>query len=386
MARIAYAQEFSDASGTPYEAAFTYLSNKGVVEGYSNGHGLPNNLLNRAEALKVVAGLRVADRVDWYKKNAVPLPLFRDVATGTWYTPYVEAGFEANILTGYPDQTFRPANYLTVEEAIAMALRAYGETGNSQGAQLSPYIQNRDNEWFTPYINAAVTKNLIMNLGRLELGQYITRGRFFDLLYRLDKVYTEGSVSYGGPEPAQYITAQPRSQIFAVQPSGSINVPQSTSVPAVLPQYASEQYFAVSMPTLSITDLTITHPFDPFTPDGVLQPLQQGVGHLFGYPGGGGKIMIYGHSSSYPWDVSNYSKIFRQANKLSAGDRIYVTYDGKLYTYEVTHKHAVDASDTSQFQDNGSGEELILYTCWPPDSISQRYLVHALPVNVVALR
>ena len=96
--------------------------------------------------------------------------------------------------------------------------------------------------------------------------------------------------------------------------------------------------------------------------------------------------MIYGHSSGYPWDLSQFTKIFRQINKLQQGDRVYVTYAGTIYTYEVTYHETVDAGDTAPFNDNGSGEELILYTCWPPDSISQRYLVHALPVGAVAAR
>ncbi len=150
--------------------------------------------------------------------------------------------------------------------------------------------------------------------------------------------------------------------------------------------YASEKYFAITMPTLGISDLSVTHPQDAFSNDGILSPLQYGVGHLFSYPGNGGKIMVYGHSSGYPWDISQYTKVFRQINKLQVGDRVYVTYSGKLYVYEVTFFQAVASDDTSPFNDDGSGEELILYTCWPPDSISQRYLVHALPVETIALQ
>jgi len=143
--------------------------------------------------------------------------------------------------------------------------------------------------------------------------------------------------------------------------------------------------FAISMPTLGIKDLTVTHPSDPFTTQGLLAPLKYGVGHLFGYPGKGGTILVYGHSSSYPWDVSQYTKIFRGINKLNVGDTISVTYGGNVYNYRITLKQTVPASDMSAYQ-GGNGEELILYTCWPPDSISQRYLVHATPIDVVALQ
>jgi len=139
------------------------------------------------------------------------------------------------------------------------------------------------------------------------------------------------------------------------------------------------------MPTLGINSLNVLHPSDPFTSAGLLAPLKYGVGHLFSYPGTNGKILIYGHSSSYPWDVSSFTKIFRQINKLAVGDKVYVDYDGKKITYEVSFKETVPAKDLSAYK-NGGSEELILYTCWPPDSISQRYLVHARPVQAVAAR
>ena len=58
---------------------------------------------------------------------------------------------------------------------------------------------------------------------------------------------------------------------------------------------------------------------------------------------------------------------------------IYVTYDAGVYEYQVTEKETIPAYDIHSLQD-GADEELILYTCWPPDSVSQRYLVRARPV------
>jgi LPXTG-site transpeptidase (sortase) family protein len=201
------------------------------------------------------------------------------------------------------------------------------------------------------------------------------------MAYRLSVVRETNVASFSGAEPVIAAAIPPVAVTYATVPVS----PRSTSTSAL--PYASEKYFAISIPSIGIQDLTITHPQDPFSKNGILEPLKYGVGHLFGYPGAGGKIMVYGHSSGYPWDLSQYTKIFRQINRLNVGDRVYITYSGSLYTYEVTQKQAVDAADTSPFNDNGNGEELILYTCWPPDSISQRYLVHTLPVGAaVAVR
>ncbi len=372
-----------DVQSTPYATAFDYLSRAQIISGYPDGTGRPYAGINRAEVLKVVLSMRSEDKaiVDRARKNLPPLPLFSDIDQRSWYAPYVEAGFERKIVTGYPDGSFQPARAVSVEEAIALLLRAYSEQGVVGAASLSPYIENRDNQWFTAYINAAISRNLIMHSGKLRLGSPITRGEFFDIAYRLHDSTTKKQTAFIGSEPN---TAPLRTLTQRPQPTSTdINMPQPN---AVNTPFASQKYFAISMPSIGITDLSVIHPTDPFTSQGVMEPLQNGVGHLFSTPGGGGKILIYGHSSGYPWDKSQYTKIFRKINELKTGDKVYVTYDGKLNVYEVTYEESVPAGDTSRYNDDGKGEELILYTCWPPDSIAQRYLVHAVPVQKIALR
>jgi LPXTG-site transpeptidase (sortase) family protein len=400
----AQAASFADVTGTGYETAFEYLSGKGIVE-----QGRPYAPLNRAEALKVVIGLQneTKQRAEWYKTNMPKVGLFPDVPLNAWFAPYVETGHEKKIVKGYPNGSFHPERLLSVEEAVTLLMRSVGEDAATGGAQQSAAIENRDGQWYTAPVNAAIAKNLIPARERLKLGYAITRGQFFSMVHRLHVVRTTGIARFddgsdtvqppapilvSSPQqaPSAGHTVRPLTQlpvINAPQPIGvSRPVTVATGNTAQGHEYGSEKYFSVTIPKAGITDLTITHPMDPFSKDGVLAPLQSGVGHLFSYPGNGGKIMIYGHSSSFPWDVSPYTKIFRQINSLTAGDRIYVTYSGTLYTYEVTFEEAIPASDTTRFQDNGSGEELILYTCWPPDDISQRYLIHAIPVGAVALR
>ncbi len=371
------AASFSDTNDTVYKDAYAYLSSKGVVQGYSDGSGRPYQTLNRAEAVKVImlTQSNLMDRVKKAEKNSQPVPLFSDTEPDAWYIPYIEAGVEAGIVHGHSDGTFRPADQLKVEEALALLLRSYGEDDESVSeASDSNYIENDSGQWFTGYINAAIGQNLAMHAGRLYLGHPITRGQFFDMVYRKMSNTEKRKGSFTEPQWTVEQLLQLEEQL------------RGQSDPAAS-SYGSEQYFAISMPTLGIKDLTISHPTDPFTNDGIMEPLQIGVGHLFSYPGDGGKIMVYGHSSGYPWDVSQYTKIFRKINGLQPGDEIYVTYDGKMYTYEVSFEETVQASDGAPFEDNGDGgEELILYTCWPPDSISQRYLVHAVPVRSVAVR
>ena len=316
------------------------------------------------------------------------MPLFLDTDQRAWYAPYVEAAFQEGIVTGYDDRTFRPGNPLTVEEAITLLMRAEKATPENQGFQTTTSLPNREGEWFSKNVSAAITKNLISSREALRLGQNVTRGQFMDIAYRADVVTKEGLVAFNRPEPVTPVAArspQPPVQrsVGAPQPARP-SVPINIAAAGELAQYASDRYFSITIPALGIKDLLITHPADPFTSNGILAPLKSGVGHLFSYPGNNGKILIYGHSSGYPWDVSKFTKIFRGVNKLNRGDKVYVTYNGNLYVYEVSFENAVPANDMKSY--SGAGEELILYTCWPPDSISQRYLVHAFPVKTVALR
>ena len=407
VSHVVIAAGFPDTVGTDYQDSFAYLQERSVISGYSDGYARPGDPLNRVEALKIILEAEGSfdGRIASYKKQ-MPLGLFFDTAQSDWYAPYIEAAFEKNVITGYQDGSFRPGQYLRVEEAVTMLMRTFGEHGTKKKAELSSYIENQPNEWYTASINAAITRNTVMNKGRLRLGTAITRGQFIDMVYRLHTVRDSNAFVYSGTEPqvapqriAVPIQRTQQQPSYVAGGSTGITVtdgvtprvsqpqqqPQNVSIaPKIDHPFASEKYFAVSMPSLGITDLTISHPADALTKDGVLAPLDLGVGHLFSYPGGGGKIMVYGHSSGYPWDVSEYTKIFRRVNELQEGDKIYVTYAGNLHIYQVTHEQTILAKDTSPFNDDGSGEELILYTCWPLDSVSQRYLVHAVPIETIA--
>lgn len=380
--------QLNDVQGTPYLTAFNYLTEQNVVQGYDDGSGRPYAPINRVEVLKVLIALqdKYQDRLQWYQRNVPPIPLFSDVDQTEWYVPYLETAFEHKMITGYPNGTFKPGNHITVEEAYAMLVRSFGITQN-QALKQSHYIQNAPGHWYTPIINTAIERNLVSARERLYLGSAITRGQFFDALYRLDYSLANGQNSFIDPNPVVVQNPNPVPP-RAGGTSSTASVPSynqgggGTATPTTNSgdlQYLSSKPFAITIPSVGIYDLAIVRPAN-YDPDGLLEPLSRGVGHLFSFPGGDGKIMVYGHSSSYPWDTSEYTKIFRKINEANAGDKIYVTYNNQLYVYKVTFEQTIQASDTSPFNDDGTGEELILYTCWPPDSIQQRYLVHATPV------
>lgn len=374
----------------------------------------PNTTITRAGAVAYVinADARDLQRVQWYAKHMPPMPLFKDVDQTQWYAPYLEVAFEQGLITGNDSRLFRPSDSINQAEVIALVTRYKEIEDPSAGVYLTIAPQPTQENWLNATVSQAVTNGIKLPFP-VQPTVVITRQDLYDMLasagvpnadhIQIAMIPVQSALPLNIIDSTMIASTDPT---IGLQPltnaavdtapvtTGGTTTTHTTITPTLAGSttqaadattpYLSSKSFAISMPSLGILDLGISHPSD-FSHDGLLVPLKSGVGHLFSYPGQGGTILVYGHSSGYPWDVSKYTKIFRQINKLSVGDKIYITYNKTLYIYQVTFKQTVPADDTSAYAQAGH-EELILYTCWPPDSIKQRYLVHASPVQVVAAK
>ncbi|HRH94126.1 MAG TPA: S-layer homology domain-containing protein, partial [Candidatus Peribacteria bacterium] len=125
------AMGFTDLDGSPYEPAILSLAGEGIISGYPDGTTRPYGRLNRAEALKVIVAAQkeFGQELGDTKSNMPTIPLFSDVEQSAWYAPYLEVAFSNKVITGYPDNLFRPQSTLKTEEAIAIAMRAFDVPG-----------------------------------------------------------------------------------------------------------------------------------------------------------------------------------------------------------------------------------------------------------------
>ncbi len=378
----------------------------------------PKLTISRAGAIAMVisADARNMRRVRWYASHMPPMPLFSDVDQKSWYSPYLEVAFEQGIITGNANGLFRPEDNLNQSEAVNLAMRYKESVQPDDGVYLT--IANAKASPFLAMLSRADAASITLPSPLRPSGS-ISRGDLFSMLQSAGmRDPSTISVAMIPVQRKTYVIAPPKSATpEAVPPTVATVVPVPSNPNPILPPPSAfvpvaqvpprvqtqpvvqqrppivaatittapvAQSFSISMPSLGITALNVSHPIS-LTHDGLLAPLKSGVGHLFSYPGQGGKILVYGHSSGYPWDVSQYTKIFRQINKLAIGDIININYNGTQYSYKITQKQTVDAKDTTAYRQEGR-EELILYTCWPPDSIKQRYLVHAIPLQTIASR
>ncbi|MFA5770638.1 MAG: sortase [Patescibacteria group bacterium] len=114
-----------------------------------------------------------------------------------------------------------------------------------------------------------------------------------------------------------------------------------------------------------------------------LDALNKGVAHTLGtaFPGEGGHIFLFAHSTDYFWNVSSYNAIFYLLYKLEKNDEVNIFYQGQRYVYRVIGQEIVDPSQVQYLTRKTNREFLTLQTCWPPGTTLKRLLIFAVRVS-----
>lgn len=113
-----------------------------------------------------------------------------------------------------------------------------------------------------------------------------------------------------------------------------------------------------------------------------LEALKEGVAQAAGsdFPGEGGHIFLFAHSTDYIWNIGSYNAVFYLLYKLEEGDEVNIFYKGQRYVYKVIGKKIVNPSQVEYLTRKTNREFLTLQTCWPPGTTLQRLLVFATRV------
>lgn len=136
-----------------YPDAIQFLYNNKIVKGYDDGTFRPQNTINRAEMVKIIAEaeLKYNGFSSDFLENYSSSNCFTDVPTYEWYTKYVCYGKEQGWVIGYENgKYFKPENNVTFVEALKITFEgfdlSYVETspvwyrGLVETASLSNYI------------------------------------------------------------------------------------------------------------------------------------------------------------------------------------------------------------------------------------------------------
>lgn len=143
----------------------------------------------------------------------------------------------------------------------------------------------------------------------------------------------------------------------------------------------SDPNFSIVIPKIGANAKVISN-VNPANEKEYLAALKNGVAHSLGtkFPGEGGHIFLFAHSTDYFWNVSTYNAVFYLLYKLEVGDEVNIFYDGRRYVYKVEGRKIVNPSEVDYLTRQTDNELLTLQTCWPPGTTLQRLLVFARPV------
>ncbi len=173
--------DFPDVKkGSLYYAPVMYLKEHSVIKGYDDGTFKPERPINRAEALKIIVK---AFDLQAKSDNEFDFP---DVNKEDWFFDYVLTAFNLDIVQGYDDGTFKPANNINVAESLKMILLSTGDVID-ETIDKDPYPDVHKDDWYAVYAKFSKEKNVIapQDDGLLHADRDITRGEFVQIIYRL---------------------------------------------------------------------------------------------------------------------------------------------------------------------------------------------------------
>ncbi len=104
---------------------------------------------------------------------------FSDVNKNEWFSGYVCSAKEEDIINGYPDGTFKPANSINFVEASKIIVNAFSIKKDEEHNQL----------WWEPYVYG-LAKKVDLSYFIDENGEYktedsLTRGQMAYLIYNV---------------------------------------------------------------------------------------------------------------------------------------------------------------------------------------------------------
>lgn len=183
----------------------------------------------------------------------------------------------------------------------------------------------------------------------------------------------------------EYVVAAPQEattvekKYDSIAPKGALA--QALKVKPVEVLVPKDPEFSIVIPKIGANSNVIAN-VDPGNDTEYLDALKHGVAHAEGtaFPGEGGHIFMFAHSTDYIWNVGTYNAVFYLLYKLETGDEVDIFYKGVRHVYKVTGKEVVDPTQVEYLTKKTNEEFLTLQTCWPPGTTLKRMLVFAEPV------
>ncbi len=172
--------------GHEHYAAIQWIEARSIIQGYEDGTFLPDGEVNRAEALKIIL---LGSEIEVPELSGDDEVFYSDVSFDDWFAPYVYKATELEIVEGYEDGTFLPAQTVNLAETLKMIALARGI--EVEEIDSDPYEDVAATDWFAPYVAYCMDRNFIQAQvdGYLHPELNVTRGDLAEIIYRF--MFTE---------------------------------------------------------------------------------------------------------------------------------------------------------------------------------------------------
>ncbi len=131
-----------------------YLYDKGIISGYQDGTFHPNDTVTRAQFAKMLVG-----SMEWPLVTPAT-PTFSDVPADFWGYSYIETAYAHGVITGYADGTFRPGAPVTRAQVAKMVYIGRGWTLDA-GADMPTFNDVQAGDWYYTYAMAAGSSEIM---------------------------------------------------------------------------------------------------------------------------------------------------------------------------------------------------------------------------------
>lgn len=270
---------FSDLSDCGWAVdAIVGLKKLGVIDGYGNGTFRPNGSVSRAEFTKIITSCLEVPSSDETSS-------FTDIKADEWYTEYINGAVAIGIIDGYEDNTFRPDNTITREEAVTIIGRAIEKTEKDiQSQRLNINFNDEEDisEFAVGYVDKLYTMGIVngdednyfrpgSSLTRAETAQMVWN-MLTQLTANADNAEQEPSakssrILYSGEIQGEGILSDSATESDTTSKAADKNTAQGLTTE---PEMTESQDTAEPTPTPNATEPTSTP--NPTEPTSTLEP------------------------------------------------------------------------------------------------------------------
>jgi hypothetical protein len=202
-ARVLRFDPFTDTPMTHWAIDPIALSvTLGLVKGYPDNSFKPEKDITRAELVTLLVRSMPVTLAE-----SVPATGFKDVPSKHWAAKYIAYGSYKQLITGYPDGTFKPNKVLSRAEGVTILAR-YAELIEEEKA-VSPFPDLKPDFWANKYIALAKEVGMLEYLRgkNFEPSRPFSRAEACEVLYRtpqirrkVDQFWETGIVSAQQPK------------------------------------------------------------------------------------------------------------------------------------------------------------------------------------------